>query len=111
MMKMQAAILAKEYAAELIQFFFTALLITCMNIFTYQLNKQYVNSRRGHISFTAQEDKYHFNDPTVKTDLSTISGLKKPLKFTGYLQFMSLQNLEAFYSSGKAYIYQIYYTQ
>lgn len=39
MMKMQAAILAKEYAAELIQFFSTALLIICMNIFTYQLNK------------------------------------------------------------------------
>lgn len=37
-MKMQEAILAKEYTAELIQFFWTALLITYMNIFTHKLN-------------------------------------------------------------------------
>lgn len=37
-MKMQVAILAKEYT-ELVQYFSTALLITCMNIFTYSLNK------------------------------------------------------------------------
>lgn len=77
MMKMQVAILAKEYTAVLIQLFSTALLITCMNTFTYQLNKYSANSRRGFISFIVQEEKYHFSDPTVKTDLSTTSGLKK----------------------------------
>lgn len=77
MMKMQVAILAKEYTAVLIQLFSTALLITCMNTFTYQLNKYSANSTRGFISFIVQEEKYHFSDPTVKTDLSTTSGLKK----------------------------------
>lgn len=36
-MKIQVAIWAKEYT-ELIQYFSKALLITCMNIFTYPLN-------------------------------------------------------------------------
>lgn len=114
MMKTQVAILEKEYTAELIQFFSTALLITCMNIFPYQLNKYSANSRRGLISFRVQEERYHFNDTTVKTDLSTTSGLnKKPETYwiSAVHESTKSTGLPIAFCSGKVYIYQIYYMQ
>jgi len=114
MMKIQVVILAKEYTAELMQVFSTALLITCTNIFTYQLNKHSVNSRRGPISFTAQEENRNFIDCTVRTDLSTTSGLKK----TPEIYWISAVHgstkstgLPIVFFSGKVHIYHIYHTQ